>query len=161
MAKSSKPSAKKGTVAANYEKHVPEEPVTTVRNAKGPGLTFLGKLGLFLGFPFLIGLLGLYSGYASSLREPGRKVDFDRDFIMPFLLALAMVVVIGMQTNGFSKKEVDPLVKWPKVKRVKKIVRKEEEGNTEQLSSKKDNWKVLLNVLLYYEMLPIIDRILV
>ena len=142
MAKSTKTTAKQKTSAANYEKHVPEEPVATVGNAKGPGLTFLGKLGLFLGFPFLVGLLGLYAGYSDSRKEPDRKVDLDRDFIMPFLLALAMVVVIGMQTNGFAKKEVNPLVKWPKVKRVKKFVRKGEEGEeetTDSSSLKKDN----------------------
>lgn len=67
-------------------------------------------------------------------------MDLDQDFVVPFLLAVAMVVVIFIQTNGFSAKEMKPIVKWPKVKRVKKYVKKgEEEDKTEILESKKDN----------------------
>lgn len=140
MAKSTNTPKKQASTTAYYGKHVPEEQVATDGNAKRPGLTFLGKLGIFLGFPFLVGIMGLYLGYLSSLKDPERKMDLDKDFIMPFLLALAMVAIIGMQTNGYSTTEVKPLVKWPKVKRVKKFVRKgEEEEKNERSYSKKDN----------------------
>jgi hypothetical protein len=139
--KSAKASTKKESSTANYEKHVADEPVATVGNGKRRGLTFLGKLGIFLGFPLFCGFMGLYMWYFASLKDPQRKVDLDRDFIMPFLLGLAMVVVVGIQTNGFSTRETKPLVQWPKVKRVRKFVRKGEEGETTESSAlpKKEN----------------------
>ncbi len=79
--------------------------------------------------------------YFASLKDPQRTVDLDRDFIMPFLLGLAMVVVVGMQTNGFPTRETKPLVQWPKVKRVRKVVLKGEKGETTESSAaqKKEN----------------------
>lgn len=139
MGKSSKSLKKSQLSAVNGEKHAPEQQISAPANEKSPGLTFIGKIGIFFGFPFLVGLMGLYLGYLASLKDPARKMDIDQDFIMPFLLAIAMAVVIGIQTNGYSTREIKPLIKWPKVKRVKKYIRKDEDGNTESSESKKDN----------------------
>jgi len=50
-------------------------------------------------------------------------VDFDRDFVTPFLLSLAFVIVLGFQTNGFSpqSKERKGAFVWPKTRKVQKI----------------------------------------
>lgn len=96
---------------------------------KRKGLTTMGKIGVYLLFPTTVGALGLFVSYleirrqqrSTEQKEEEKEMDFDRDFVVPFLLALAMVVVISIQSNGFSGK-VEPLVQWPKVRRVKKVV---------------------------------------
>lgn len=96
---------------------------------KGPGLTTVGQVGLFILFPLTVGVAGLYVGYLSTLKDKDRKLSIDQDFVMPFLLALTMVIVVSIQTDGFRQKKVKPLVPWPKVKRVKKVVVVDDEGN--------------------------------
>ena len=111
-------------------------------NGKQRGLTILGKIAVFFGFPTLVGFIGLYMGYLASLHDPTRKVSFDIDFAMPFVLALSMVVVIGLQTRNYTSKKVDPLVSWPKVKKRKKIVHKHVvagDAEPETRSSQKKN----------------------
>jgi hypothetical protein len=105
-----------------------QEPVETASASSAKGLTLLGKLGVFIGFPLIIGLVGLYTSFLEIAKNKERELSFDRDFVLPFLLALAMVSVIGFQTGGYSQNEVQPLVSWPKVKRVKKIVYKNKKG---------------------------------
>ena len=85
------------------------------------GLSTIGKFAVFLGFPITMGMLGLYMSYLETLRRPEKELSLDQDFVMPFLLALAMAVVIGIQTSNFTTSKVQPLVAWPKVKRVKRI----------------------------------------
>jgi hypothetical protein len=77
---------------------------------------------LFGVFPLIIGTLGLYMGYLAKLKT-GEELSFDQDFVMPFLLALGMSIVIGLQTRGYADKKVQPLVQWPKARRVKTIVK--------------------------------------
>mmetsp|Transcript_5859 Transcript_5859/g.7394 ORF Transcript_5859/g.7394 Transcript_5859/m.7394 type:complete len:172 (+) Transcript_5859:39-554(+) len=120
---------------ASNDESLNAESHSTVRN--GLGLTLKGRLALFILFPILMGCVGLLMAYARSevKDEEGnvKKINFDRDFIFPFLLALALVIVVGFQTSGFSQKEIKPLVHWPKVKRKRKIVYKQviidDEGN--------------------------------
>ena len=96
---------------------------STVENERQPeGLTVLGKIGIFLAFPLLVGLTGMYFAYLEQRKNPEREMNMDQDFVMPFLLALAMVIVIGFQTSGYRSREVQPLIHWPKVKRVKRVV---------------------------------------
>lgn len=91
---------------------------------EGPGLTAVGRITLFIGFPFCVGSSGLYMAYLRTVANPEKKIDFDNDFIFPFLLALTMVLVVGFQTGGFVSKKAKPLVAWPQVKRRKKVVYK-------------------------------------
>lgn len=134
------------TAANAYEKHMKE----TVSNDKaGVQIGWSARFAIFLLFPTLVGLIGLYMGYLETIRQPERKLDFDTDFVVPFLLAEAFAMVIAFQTRGFSTKEVEPLVKWPKVRRKKVIrkVRKEDldegdevvEGDDKDPSTKKDD----------------------
>jgi hypothetical protein len=102
------------------------------------GLTTLGRLLVFLLFPFVVGLLGLYLAYLETLSKPDRTISWDLDFVTPFLLALAMAVVLGVQTGGFTSKKVKPIVQWPKVKRVKRVVKKKA-NSSEQTAHKKDD----------------------
>jgi hypothetical protein len=97
-------------------------------SASKKGLTFLGKLGIFFGFPLLMGFTGLYLAYLETHKQKDRELSFDQDFVVPFLLALAMATVIGFQTGGYTSTTVTPLVPWPKVKRVKKIIYKNKKG---------------------------------
>ena len=58
--------------------------------------------------------------------EEPHEVNFDRDFVTPFLLALAFVIVIGFQTSGFSKNAGTGrkgAFVWPTTRRVQKIRR--------------------------------------
>jgi hypothetical protein len=112
--------------------------------ASKKGLTFLGKLGIFFGFPLSMGMVGLYLAFLETRKDKDRELSFDQDFVVPFLLALAMAVVIGFQTRGYSSSEVTPLIPWPKVKRVKKIIYKNKKGeivpgpDAKSASTKKD-----------------------
>lgn len=60
---------------------------------------------------------------SSSSGEPQHVVDFDRDFVTPFLLALALVVVVGFQTSGFSNADAKGAFAWPKARKVQRIRR--------------------------------------
>jgi len=115
----------KEQTATTYAQHAESEPQEPAEKRKG--LTFIGKLGLFIGFPTCVGVLGLYMSYLETFRTEGHKLSIDRDFVMPFLLSLAMTVVIGLQTSGYKENKVKPLVPWPKVKRVKKVVKAKKE----------------------------------
>jgi hypothetical protein len=112
--------------------------------ASKKGLTLLGKFGIFFGFPLSMGMVGLYLAFLETHKVKGRELSFDQDFVVPFLLALAMAIVIGFQTGGYSSSEVTPLIPWPKVKRVKKVVYKNKQGeivpgpDAKSASTKKD-----------------------
>jgi hypothetical protein len=120
------------TQEAAYAEHG-IEPQDADNKPKATGMTIFGKLLIFLGFPTIVGILGLYMSYLGSLNNPDKKLSFDQDFVMPFLLALAMATVIGMQTGGYKQKEITPIVPWPKVKRVQKIVHKKKESATKKI----------------------------
>lgn len=107
-----------GTGAANSSNN---------RIATNPGnnkLSTVGTVAVFLLFPLGMGTLGLSLSYLETWRKPEKELSFDRDFVLPFLLALAMAVVVGFQTAGYRKRQIDPLVTWwPKVNRVKKSIK--------------------------------------
>mmetsp|Transcript_27787 Transcript_27787/g.42046 ORF Transcript_27787/g.42046 Transcript_27787/m.42046 type:complete len:151 (-) Transcript_27787:67-519(-) len=119
---------------AIHQKESNEETATPRKN----GVTNFGRFFLFLGLPFLVGMLGFYAAYLLSLFYPGRQVNFDNDFILPFLLTLAMVLVIGFQTGGFTGKKPKALVSWPKVRRKKKIIHKTVIVDDEVFDNKED-----------------------
>jgi len=109
-----------------FDKHKPEASITELNNKAK--LSWKARFLVFVAFPISIGILGLYFGYLETQKHPDRKLDLDSDFVIPFLLALSFVIVLGFRTNGFTTTEVEPLVKWPKVVRKKKIVRKTKDG---------------------------------
>eukprot|EP00521_Asterionellopsis_glacialis_P011255 CAMPEP_0195294922 /NCGR_PEP_ID=MMETSP0707-20130614/16206_1 /TAXON_ID=33640 /ORGANISM="Asterionellopsis glacialis, Strain CCMP134" /LENGTH=166 /DNA_ID=CAMNT_0040356013 /DNA_START=117 /DNA_END=617 /DNA_ORIENTATION=- len=97
-----------------------EEPESKPFNPQG--LTVLGRIAVFLGFPLGVGLVSLYLSYMRNFRKGDKEIDLDRDFVFPFLLSLSTVIVVGFQTKGFTTTKVKPLVSWPKVKRKRKII---------------------------------------
>ena len=99
---------------------------------KAGGLSLSGRIMAFVVFPVTVGTFGLYIGYLESVRKPEKTFSFDQDFVMPCLLALAMACVLFFQTGGLSTNEVKPLVAWPKVRRVKKIIKKSKASKLEE-----------------------------
>jgi hypothetical protein len=122
--------------AIQEEEPATEEDIEEQPNNKG--LTGFGRVVLFLVFPFLVGTSGLYAGYIRKMGDPSKKIDFDNDFVFPFLLALTMVLVIGFNTGGFTSKKAKPLVAWPKVRRRKKVIHKRVIVDDDELQAKED-----------------------
>lgn len=128
-----------------FSQHVQEDPALNdgaiPEQDDDEGMSFVAKTLVYLGFPLFMGTCGLYIGYLKTIGNDDAKIDFDTDFVFPFLLALALVVVISIQTRGFTQKKIKPLVQWPKVKRKKKIIRKriivDDDGN--EIEDKKNN----------------------
>eukprot|EP00934_Nitzschia_sp_Nitz4_P002437 Nitzschia sp. Nitz4//scaffold64_size103689//48728//49159//NITZ4_004435-RA/size103689-processed-gene-0.101-mRNA-1//-1//CDS//3329556127//2432//frame0 len=110
-------------------------------------MTFFGRIVVFLVLPTIVGFVGLYLGYLETRNDSSRKLSFDQDFALPFALTLAMCIVIGFQTSGFSSKQAKPLVAWPKVKKRRKIIHKhvvkgqsiEEDEDDQEESDKKND----------------------
>jgi hypothetical protein len=83
-------------------------------------LTSSGRLIIFLIFPFCVGTFGLFSAYLRQSTDPDHKMKIERDFALPFTMALILIAIIGFQTSGYTTKP-QSLVKWPKVRKEKKI----------------------------------------
>ena len=101
-------------------------------------MTLASRVALFFIFPTFVGGCGLMFAYLQikfpdESEKKTRKINFDRDFIYPFLMSLALVVVIAIQTGGFSSYTAAPLVSWPKVIKQVTVVRKkvylDDDGN--------------------------------
>ena len=97
-------------------------------NTPNARTTFIGRLLIFIGFPFFVGMIGLYSGYIAHKTNPDtvREMRIDTDFALPFIIALSMVLVIWFQTKGLAKDHMKPkpLISWPKTIKRKKIIHK-------------------------------------
>ncbi len=97
-------------------------------------LTIISRLVLFFMFPLSVGSFGLGAAHINSIygKDP-KPLNFERDFILPFLITLVLVVIVTIQTGSFSKYKADPLVSWPKVVKKKKIIHKrvvvDDDGN--------------------------------
>lgn len=108
----------------------------------GAKMSLLARFLIFVFVPSFTGLVGYGISYLQSMqsqRRAGNKnegevleepheVNFDRDFVTPFLLSLAFVIVLGFQTNGFSMKPGEKgankgAFAWPKARKVQKIRR--------------------------------------
>jgi hypothetical protein len=101
---------------------------------RSKGMTIASRMTLFFVFPLLIGSIGLITSYLQhNLSKDPRPMDFDRDFVQPFLITLVLVVVVSIQTGNFSTYNAKPLVSWPKVVKKKKIIHKtvlvDDDGN--------------------------------
>jgi hypothetical protein len=135
--------AKPARVVRPQEGPTTTTPTTTTNDTNSGrhtlGISILGRVIVFLGFPMLVGMSGLYTAYLEAKRKPERKLSFDLDFVVPFLLALALSVLIGFQTNGFTTQEIKPIVSWPKVRRVKTIVKKKKGSAVKAATEDDDN----------------------
>ncbi len=98
------------------------------------GLNPRARVALFLILPFVVGSFGFTMSYfTKKYTGDTREVNFDTDFILPFLLTFVLVVVIMIQTEGFKSSKAKGVVSWPKVIKKKKIIRKtvvvDDDGN--------------------------------
>lgn len=110
--------------AALAARRAGQEGTAAAEAAGGKGLTTIGKIALFLGLPTFVGFAGLVMGYLASNQDPERKLSIEVDFAMPFMLTLTLVIVVGLQTQGYSKDKAEPILKWPKTKKQRKIIHK-------------------------------------
>ena len=125
-------------------------------------MSLTARLTVFFLVPTCTGLFGLIGSYLQTNRDPTtldgankdnnepHKVDFDRDFVTPFLLGLALVIIVGFQTGGFryaggqTALERRYALSWPKARRVRKVRRERvivedgEEENDDEGEGKKD-----------------------
>eukprot|EP00573_Skeletonema_grethae_P006393 CAMPEP_0201692796 /NCGR_PEP_ID=MMETSP0578-20130828/5586_1 /ASSEMBLY_ACC=CAM_ASM_000663 /TAXON_ID=267565 /ORGANISM="Skeletonema grethea, Strain CCMP 1804" /LENGTH=165 /DNA_ID=CAMNT_0048178223 /DNA_START=161 /DNA_END=658 /DNA_ORIENTATION=+ len=119
-------------------------------------MSLTARLLVFLLIPISTGLIGLFSSYLQSTRTNGEEnkdgephtIDLDRDFVTPFLLGLALVIVVGFQTKGFTvaggmtEMERKYAVAWPKARRVRRVRRErvivEDEDDEDEDDDKKD-----------------------
>eukprot|EP00585_Thalassiosira_rotula_P013563 CAMPEP_0196131648 /NCGR_PEP_ID=MMETSP0910-20130528/1561_1 /TAXON_ID=49265 /ORGANISM="Thalassiosira rotula, Strain GSO102" /LENGTH=143 /DNA_ID=CAMNT_0041391131 /DNA_START=124 /DNA_END=555 /DNA_ORIENTATION=+ len=96
--------------------------------ASGAKMSLVARFLIFIFIPSFTGFTGLGVSYLQQTRpqEEGVKphvVDFDRDFVTPFLLAMALVVVLGFQTGGFSNgpNNRTAALSWPKTRKVQRV----------------------------------------
>ena len=102
-------------------------------NNKG-GLNPRARVALFLLLPFIVGSFGFTLSYfTKKYTGHTKEVNFDTDFILPFLLTFVLVTVIMIQTQGFKTTKAKGIVTWPKMIKKKKIIRKtvivDDDGN--------------------------------
>lgn len=127
---------KKGTAFQTLsEDATQKDPVSDIdtQNEKGMN-TIASRIMLLFLFPLCVGSLGLgASHFQNSFSGDPNPMNFERDFILPFLMTMVLVVVVSLQTGSFSKYKADPLVHWPKVVKKQKIVRRtvvvDDDGN--------------------------------
>jgi hypothetical protein len=90
------------------------------------------RVALFFLLPLSVGSFGLILSYAKSKvlnddndnhDHPIHQVNFDADFVIPFLLTFVIVVVVMTQTSGFTS-SAKGVVSWPKLIKKKTIVKK-------------------------------------
>ncbi len=133
---SNKTSIPNSESAAAFAKHKPNATQTTDDDApqRGAKMPLTARLLIFLFIPSFTGLCGLGISYLQTMQnknleegETPHEVNFDTDFVTPFLLSLAFVIVVGFQTNGFAFGAGDARRKgafvWPKTRTVQKIRR--------------------------------------
>lgn len=104
-----------------------------------PKMSLRARILVFLAFPMCIGSAGLCLGYISTFHDKSRSVDFGRDFVAPFLMAVVLAVVIIIRRKCFTS-PMAPLLRLPEAQPRKKIVRKQvtvdDDGN--EISPKED-----------------------
>lgn len=114
-----------------------KEPTSSPNAAEQPqkGMhSITSRVVLLFIFPLCVGSLGLgASHFQNTFGSDPTPMNFERDFILPFLMTVVLVVVVSLQTGSFSKYQADPLVHWPKVVKKKKIIRRtvvvDDDGN--------------------------------
>ena len=98
---------------------------------------------LFLIVPSLVGGLGLLTSFlspkiaklfnANTTTVDDNPINFDRDFVYPFMITLLTACVLWYQTKGFTNANPKPVVTWPKVKKNRRVIRRtvvvDEDGN--------------------------------
>jgi hypothetical protein len=99
-------------------------PPAAASESTGRSLTFLGNLAVFFLLPVLAGLMGLYFAFLETYNKPDRKLSIESDFGLPFMLMLFTSIVVGFRTGGFSSSKVEPIMKFPKIRKKTKVIHK-------------------------------------
>jgi hypothetical protein len=80
-----------------------------------PSIITWGRIIVFLVFPLTVGVLGVAMAFLNQKRfqregngQEFRDVSLHQDFIMPFLLALTMSIVVSIQSSGLQKQQGAP-----------------------------------------------------
>ncbi|KAL3799150.1 hypothetical protein HJC23_002278 [Cyclotella cryptica] len=76
-------------------------PNNATTNAPPPTMSLTARFLVFLCIPLLFGVAGLGASYLQTKSVPYHEIDFNRDFVVPCVLVMALVVVIGFRTGGF------------------------------------------------------------
>jgi hypothetical protein len=113
------------------EQQLREDAKTAGRSS---GMTVASRLVLFFVFPLCVGSTGLLASHLQyKFGKDPVPMNFDRDFVYPFLITVVLVVVVSIQTGNFSSYNAKPLVSWPKIVKKQKITRKtvivDDDGN--------------------------------
>ena len=142
-----KMSQQKGGKKASYRTPTPKSIPNETSNSTSPSRRKLPPLWLrvflFLIVPSLVGGLGLLTSYLSpkiaKIFNAGtdtvddNPINFDRDFVYPFMITLLTACVLWYQTKGFTNANPKPVVSWPKVKKKRRVIRRtvvvDEDGN--------------------------------
>ena len=117
------------TSTSAFAKHKSAQNAADTSNTSRDGakMPWVARLLIFVFVPSFTGLCGLGISYLQQIQgiedadgQP-HAINFDRDFVTPFLLGLAFVVVIGFQTGGFSSRERKGGFSWPKTRKVQRV----------------------------------------
>ena len=65
-------------------------------------MSLTARFLVFIGVPLLFGVAGLGASFLQTKSLPNHEVDFNRDFVVPYILVTILVVVIGFRTGGFK-----------------------------------------------------------
>jgi hypothetical protein len=70
----------------------------------GPVERILRIIIIFIGIPTITGLVGVTVAYIGGRNALGvvQPVDWDHDFVFPFLLMMALLLALGQRTNWFN-----------------------------------------------------------
>jgi len=139
MSTSDKPTIKSLAALSKEEEQYRSSNNTPPRKKQ---MSLASRVALFFIFPSFVGSSGVLFSYLqikfpddskNNNNNTPKEINFDRDFIYPFLMALALVVVVAIQTGGFSSYVAAPLVSWPQVVKKVTVVRKkvylDDDGN--------------------------------
>ena len=122
-------SSSSNTPTSAFAKHKSAQNAADTSNTSSGSakMPWVARFLIFAFVPSFTGLCGLGISYLQQVQgiedDDGQPhtVNFDRDFVTPFLLALAFVVVIGFQTGGFSSSERKGAFSWPKTRKIQRV----------------------------------------
>jgi hypothetical protein len=80
------------------------------------GATRSGLFAVFFAFPLIMGLFGLGLAYLEKTRNEERPISFDRDFGLPFGMAVVLSLIVALRTSRFQK-PMQPLISLPSIRK--------------------------------------------
>jgi hypothetical protein len=99
------------SVAEVVRKNDESSKATTVANVDAPPPRIIGPVErilriiiIFIGIPTITGLVGVTIAFYGGRNALGvvQPVDWDHDFVFPFVLMMALLLALGQRTNWFN-----------------------------------------------------------